>query len=119
MVCIPEYEEEEEEEASSSALRRLPTDFFSAHLLREQEDGEGWFRCHDTDRLPSLIVERRGGGGRGQSVVLKLLSAPGYHPSFQAGLHTARVKRIVFGVNRVRKVELCIAHVGIYLRRSR
>ena len=95
-LCLPHDREEEDQER---LLRRLPEEFFAAHVLREQSD-EGWFRC-GLASLPSLIVERSVLPAPQGRVVLKLLSAPGYHPSFKRGLHSATINRVAFGVNKV------------------
>ncbi len=104
-MCVPETG------PTPPGLARLPDEFFEAHILREQGDndqggGGSWFRCALAGRLPSLIVEGGGGGGGGGLLLLKLLSAPGYQPSFRRGLHTAQVKRVVFGVNKVSSNEM-------------
>lgn len=72
----------------------LGEDFFDAHILRRH--GEGWFRSAN-EKLP-LIVEKEG-------QELKLVSGPGYHPSFKKGLYRARIIKSAFGVNEVRKID--------------
>ena len=56
-----------------------------------QED-EGWYSSFNG----KLIVEREAREDK-----LKLISAPGYHPSFKKGLHKTSILKRDFGVNKV------------------
>ena len=72
---------------STSSLPRdhlISKDFFSAHILREEEGG--YFSGSDG----LLSVESRGQG----CPSLTLLEGPGYRPSYVRGLHTATVQQV-------------------------
>ena len=60
------------------------------HFFKEDE---GWYSSFNG----KLIVEREVAA----EDKLKLISAPGYHPSFKRGLHKIRILKRDFGVNKV------------------
>ena len=66
---------------------------FYHYFLKEDE---GWFSSFNG----KLIVEREVAEDK-----LKLISAPGYHPSFKRGLHKIRILKRDFGVNKVNLTE--------------
>ena len=71
------------------------------------KEDESWYSSFNG----KLIVERE----VASEDRLKLISAPGYHPSFKKGLHKIKILKRDFGVNKVIKCPLDLGLSGVGL----